>query len=121
MAIAPTSLQRLFLRGIKWDCEAQEITLAAALKAIAQAKVSELKDGRYIQSSGLGGASVTFSFPDGLGPTMIAETVNRMLDLYDAADAAIEDANDDQRFAWMMAAIKETPRIIRPDFSALEI
>lgn len=106
MSTAPTSLKRLFLRGIKWDATEQEITLREALEEIAKAGLDELKEGRYIQASGHAGASVTFTFPDGLGPTMIQETVSKMLDLMDEAEEALDNPTDDEVFAWMMQRLR---------------
>lgn len=113
---APTSLKRLFLRGIKWDAQEQDITLREALEAVAKAGLDELKEGRYIQSSGHGGASVTFTFPGGFGPTMIQETVSKMLDLMDEAEAALEDPTDEEVFVWMMGQLKPITSV-RPIFN----
>lgn len=124
MAQISSDLKRLFLRGIMWDVQAAGQTLLSGLIAVARAKASEIKDGRVIQSSGLGGASVSYSFPVGMSPVQAAALASEMMDRYETAIDSLPEApapTDEQIFSAMMARLKPVRGVIRPDFTTLRI
>lgn len=124
MAHIANDLKRLFLRGIKWDAQSNDQALYEVLMSIAHAKATEMRDGRIIQSSGMGGASVSFTFPQGMTPTEAASLASEMLDRYEVAVAGlpIDPApSDDQIFAAMMDQLRPVRGVIRPDFSTMRI
>ena len=109
-----TDFKRLFLRGHKWHSEDHGLTLADALKAAARAQLIEVKGGKVLTQTAANGATFTFTLPangQGLSPSAVAETIERLLREYDAASAAIIAAgtstpSDDQIFAEMMAMLQ---------------
>lgn len=122
MATISSDLKRLFLRGIQWDAQSNGQSLYDTLVIVAKAKVSEMRDGRIIQSSGMGGASVAFTFPNGMTPTQAAALASEMLDRYeDAVDALPSEPNDDQIFSAMMQRLRPMRGLIRPNFATMRI
>ena len=123
MAAVAYDLKRLFLRGIKWDADGANISLREALEKVAKAHIEDLHAGRVIASTGLGGASVTFTFPSAINPADITALCSEMLDRYDEALAVLPTdpaSTDDQIFAEMLAGIRRITTI-RPDFRTLSL
>jgi hypothetical protein len=108
-----TDFKRLFLRGLKWDSEDQGLTLAEALKASARAQLVEVNGGKILTQTAANGGTFTFTLPangQGLSPSAVAETIERLLREYDAATAAVIAAGtpsptDEQIFTEMMAQL----------------
>lgn len=100
------------MRGVKWDADAQDISLLDSLIAIARAKATDIRDGSVVQSTSLGGGSVTFAFPQQLDPMKVAMVASTLIDMYEEVSTDLgEGATDDAIFSAMMLRLKSHGRI----------
>lgn len=117
---ASTSFVRLFLRGLAWDAETNATTLAATLKAAAQARLTESSKGKVLIGSASNGTQVTYSLPPigGLASEDIAEVLSNLLDRVDAIRAETPSATDAAVLAALLVDLQPV-RAVRQDFGAL--
>lgn len=115
--VVTTEFKRLFLRGLKWDATdaSPTITLAAALKAAAQAQLVQTSTGLALIATSGNGHSTTFSLPvsgRGAVPQEIAEMIEDLLTRYDAAVATLGGTpSDDAIFTEMMAMLQAVTEV----------
>jgi hypothetical protein len=100
---------RLTLRGLKWSAESGSTSLEAVLKSAAQSRLSQTESGKVLVGTAANGHSVTYALPsngNSLTPASAAEMISYLLDLYDAAKAALGGTpTDTQIFNEMMARL----------------
>ncbi len=115
------ALTRLLLRHIKWQAEAGSITLEAALKAFAQARVAETATGKVLVGTAVGGHSVNYMLQPGMSPVAVSETISFLLDLYERLTGATPaPADDAARFSAMMAELQPISETYN-DFTSLSV
>ena len=112
---------RLLLRGVMWTAKASSIALWDALKAAAQARLSDTDGGKVWVGSSASGVSVSFQVPAGMSPLAASEAISYLLDLYERIDGATPSpADDDERFTAMMAELQPITSTYS-NFSALRV
>lgn len=120
---ASTTFKKLLLRGIKWDAEAQTLTLADALKAAVQAKFSSsTSKGRFLSGTSQAGHAVSFTLPShrDATPQEIAEATLELLELFEAVVAELGGSPTDDEVLTAMLAKLIPCRSVQSDFSLME-
>lgn len=123
--LVSTPTKRLFLRVVKADAAARNLSLDSVLLEYATAQVKATKGGVVVLSTSTNGQSFTFAPPgEGLDPEAFTEMVSDLLDRYDTAKATLADGGNstpslDQIYDSMMAVLFPITEV-RTDFSFID-
>ena len=89
------------------------------LKAATKASYARTGDGLLLTATAGNGHSNTYTIPDSLTPTDVAELISELRDRLEEAQAALgDDATDDQLYTEMMARLVAV-RSLEFDFSGI--
>lgn len=120
-----TPFARSYLRNAWVEAQAAGQTLLAKLNAINATTIATVGNGKTISATSGNGRSVSFAAPlstskapsEGVTPTDMAEMLDRLFSLYDAAVAA-GNATDATRYTYMLTNLRAV-RAVRKDYRLL--